>query len=1241
MGSEGSQVRKSLLFLLFLIPLSASAQYYPIDGYCTKGTTFPNVAAIPSITSTQGIAPSCQIDVYLSGTTNHATIYSNSSGTALGNPFTAGTNGYWIFYVAGSQTYDVVGSGGTAPNAYSTPTTIRTAASPSTAGVGCLVSANPYAILFAPSPAAGCTNDATITINPTSHTITSPYLLSSVNSTLNAYQFQSTPTSNDGIALSVTDCLTYSYACQILAPALYAQTEEVPFGGFGYPFSSPTGGPKSSDPRGCVIDNRYAVPELTCNQGLPISSDNRYSMAPWGITENALSVGTYNTPQQDAARISLSQYMGARDFQGDETYLNALVVNGFQSSPAINNGVQVNQTSLSPSDTIPFEGNSYGVGSAAAQNEGDYGARLYGGETYNISQVTLSGAPTCGVTCTMSGTQTEGNVGAFGEELPWIDLTNSYSTGYIASLGFGTTVTGSSSTNWDSVYGDSNAHTTLTAALPDAQPNPFPMSNATLTVASTSGFTTGPACEFDSTDVKWQCFHITSVTDSTHLVIDKAYYPMFSGSTVAQGGLTGYGFEMDADDVCGSNGNGISTSGGEGGIAAGICVKAVVPIVYNSSGNVLTVYNGPNTSYYGGEGPTRGYQQMSGSGATVSITVSGGVVTACTVTSGGSGYPVGSTNVPQIVISGITYTTAPLVYVSYSTGAISSCAVANGGSGISGTPTATVVPSNPYHIYSQAESVQNYNATTGNLDASALITMPWAGAVNSGDVVEQEHYFRFKQSGMLNLDSVAWQLGGFKYGGVINATLNGVWGNNDYAISVTNNTSPSVYLGNPSSAPYIVGQGQMTTPYGIVLQGPFAQGLLMRTPPFSGQPGSGAVSVLCAFGSTNWCASNPYSYTFLSGQNNNNSRQGYDVLNYSPATQIWTRTEGATGNSGAGATCTQSYSPASATSPGTYDSCGESAPIGNFGILPSAVTNGGLTSGVAANYNLSYLTLTGLSGGGPGPWIINSGSAPTIVTGQTNHDGTNTASEIEVSGALTISDSTQYQSGATPLPASTPITMGVWLRGNAGGETVTLYVAAGNGGNKTVTLTTAWSFYCVGTTGDTALLQDTAVMHFPSTENVFFGGVSTQPGTQCGPVVPTTTTTQQITPIIVNSVPSLSVGGSQVLNGVQGSTGTKFAAATGSFTNGNLRATDSSGNEIDAGIAAANVSRYCGVSTFAASTSGSAVSCAWVTSSSHCSATWQGTPGAGILGVTTSSGSVTPAASASSTGTAAIFCSVN
>jgi hypothetical protein len=124
--------------------------------------------------------------VYLTGTTNKATLYSNSTGTSLGNPFTAnvlGTAkpGFWIFYVAIGQQYDVVGSGGIAPNSYPVPVILMTAASPSTGGGG-VPSPPAYSVQAASSPSATTLiSDPNITVNPTTHSFSAPNIYSGTN----------------------------------------------------------------------------------------------------------------------------------------------------------------------------------------------------------------------------------------------------------------------------------------------------------------------------------------------------------------------------------------------------------------------------------------------------------------------------------------------------------------------------------------------------------------------------------------------------------------------------------------------------------------------------------------------------------------------------------------------------------------------------------------------------------------------------------------------------------------------------------------------------------------------------------------------------------------------------------------------------------------------------------------------------------------------------------------------------
>ncbi len=64
--------------------------------------------------------------------------------------------------------------------------------------------------------------------------------------------------------------MSYSYACQVLAPALYAATEAQPWGGgrqwYGAaPSANVTNGPASGQPVGCVEDERFGAPEWICN----------------------------------------------------------------------------------------------------------------------------------------------------------------------------------------------------------------------------------------------------------------------------------------------------------------------------------------------------------------------------------------------------------------------------------------------------------------------------------------------------------------------------------------------------------------------------------------------------------------------------------------------------------------------------------------------------------------------------------------------------------------------------------------------------------------------------------------------------------------------------------------------------------------------------------------------------------------------------------------------------------------
>lgn len=105
-------MRNILLLFAILFPLEALGQYASVNGNCNGGATTAALSGMQSTNYLQGQIQSCTVTVYLTGTTNLATIYPTATGGTLGNPFTASTSGQFLFYAATGAGYDVVGSGG-------------------------------------------------------------------------------------------------------------------------------------------------------------------------------------------------------------------------------------------------------------------------------------------------------------------------------------------------------------------------------------------------------------------------------------------------------------------------------------------------------------------------------------------------------------------------------------------------------------------------------------------------------------------------------------------------------------------------------------------------------------------------------------------------------------------------------------------------------------------------------------------------------------------------------------------------------------------------------------------------------------------------------------------------------------------------------------------------------------------------------------------------------------------------
>ncbi len=107
-----------LALILAAIPATAMNR---AQGWCEQGNKTISVQGQTSSTNTpvQRSYPSCTVTVYITGSSplTLATIYSTNTGTALANPFTADSTGYWAFFAVDGN-YDVKFSGANIPTPF-------------------------------------------------------------------------------------------------------------------------------------------------------------------------------------------------------------------------------------------------------------------------------------------------------------------------------------------------------------------------------------------------------------------------------------------------------------------------------------------------------------------------------------------------------------------------------------------------------------------------------------------------------------------------------------------------------------------------------------------------------------------------------------------------------------------------------------------------------------------------------------------------------------------------------------------------------------------------------------------------------------------------------------------------------------------------------------------------------------------------------------------------------------------
>ena len=105
---------KFIVAVLFLSSVASAQSLQRFQQWCQLGGKKVSMASIFSNGYVQASYPKCQVDVYLTGTSTHASIYSNNNlvPTPLSNPFNAGTDGSFGLYAAATTCYDITISPG-------------------------------------------------------------------------------------------------------------------------------------------------------------------------------------------------------------------------------------------------------------------------------------------------------------------------------------------------------------------------------------------------------------------------------------------------------------------------------------------------------------------------------------------------------------------------------------------------------------------------------------------------------------------------------------------------------------------------------------------------------------------------------------------------------------------------------------------------------------------------------------------------------------------------------------------------------------------------------------------------------------------------------------------------------------------------------------------------------------------------------------------------------------------------
>lgn len=611
-----------------------------------------------------------------------------------------------------------------------------------------------------------------------------------------------------------------------------------------------------------------------------------------------------------------------------------------------------------------------------------------------------------------------------------------------------------------------------TAALIPTQAHNLAPGTVTVAIATTgvpAGYATNTAAAPSSTGVACIAGQTTvlpnhemvpyTVVDGTHLQMTLVK-PHGAGSTIAIGGLCGYGLEETVDTLNG--------------------IRQVFPVIGSYSATGL-YYAGASTNIVGQMGTTTAYANMSF--PIVSAVRSGNVVT------------VTFSGILTYDLSGLTMTVAGAADSSYNgsypvtTTSASTLTYAETGPNSSTTGGTISYLTGGYVLYPMAEVTSVYNAATKSVDGTFTLspnTVAWA----AGDALELPHYFQSIVGGDTTIvrqtvpRPQSYQSLGYYYDANNGPGMRG--------FKIENGTPASNYFGNGGT------HGYPDIAYESV-------GIWKRT--FDAQAGEQSVfSISCnSKGCNRW--NSGYNLFEL------NSSAGVDTVNYAPQTSTWAMTLRGT---------PYSFSPLAFTA-GTANITTLNATTVNAGTISMGAVTATTLSGALDASNVSSGTLNparlpvmGASGASHAAGAVPDPGATAGTTRYLREDGT----WVSPAGGVTAFNgrtgaiapaggdySVAQVTGAAPLASPA-------LTGTPTAPTATA------GDNSTKVATTAFVGGAVAPAQATANTALAAVPALPSTGSMLFD--YRMPGSDAGNTYFTDYSTSEGSTVGVGNCPFLS-----------------------------------------------------------------------------------------------------------------------